>query len=183
MPTYEYKAKNLNGEEMSGEYDAVSVDALEFMLREKGYFLVASNRKGQDIGAGLFGGRVTLKDLAVFSRQFAVLINAGVTIVEAVGILREQVGRPKLREVLAEIHEDLQKGRVLSEAMDNYPRHLPGLHDEYDPRRRGERLARHDPRPAGRLLRKRQPHPPEDKSGPVLPGHARYPDRRRGGGC
>lgn len=125
MPTFQYKAKNLQGEVLNGIYEAVSQDALVFMLREKGYFLTDVTRQGKEVSFGNMFGNVTVKELAVFSRQFSVLINSGVTIVETVGILREQVEKKKLKDVLDIIHEDMQKGRVLSEAMSVFPDVFP----------------------------------------------------------
>ncbi len=125
MPTFQYKAKNLKGEELAGVFEAVSQDSLEFMLREKGYFLVASSRQGKEVSVSNLFGKVSVKDLAVFSRQFSVLINSGITILESIGILREQVEKKRLKDVLDEIHEDMQKGRVLSEAMANFPEVFP----------------------------------------------------------
>jgi type IV pilus assembly protein PilC len=121
MPLYQYKAKNLNGEELSGEFEGPSQDALEYMLREKGYFLVDSTRAGSDIKKTLFKKKLSAKELSVFSRQFAVLINAGVTLVQAVSILQEQGSKPRLRDALADIYEDMQKGRVLSRPWPAFP--------------------------------------------------------------
>ncbi len=125
MPLYQYKAKNLKGEELAGEFEGASQEALEYMLREKGYFLVDSARIGSDIKKTLFKKKLSAKELSVFSRQFAVLINAGVTLIQAVSILQEQVSNPRLRDALAEIYEDMQKGRVLSAAMANFPDVFP----------------------------------------------------------
>ncbi len=125
MPVYAYKAKNLKGEALEGDYESVSVESLEYMLREKGFFLVESKKKGTEFTlAGIFG-KVSIKDIAVFCRQFAVIINSGITIVEAIGILRDQASKKRAKEVLEEVHSDLQKGRVLSEAMLRYPDMFP----------------------------------------------------------
>lgn len=125
MPVYAYKAKNLKGEALEGDYESISVESLEYMLREKGFFLIESKKKGTEFTlAGLFG-KVNIKDIAVFCRQFAVIINSGITIVEAIGILRDQASKKRAKEVLDEVHSDLQKGRVLSEAMQRYPDMFP----------------------------------------------------------
>ncbi|MEI7884569.1 MAG: type II secretion system F family protein [Clostridia bacterium] len=125
MATYVYKAKNLKGEELAGTFDGVSTEALELMLKEKGYFIVKASKQSPQISLGNFFGKITVKQLAVFCRQFSVLINAGVTIVEAVGILREQMDNKQLQKVLGEMHEELQKGRVLSESMSGFPEAFP----------------------------------------------------------
>lgn len=120
MPVYKYLAKNLKGETLDGEYDAVSHDALEQMLRSKGYFLVESGVKGSEFTLSGMYSKINAKDIAVFCRQFAVILNSGITILEAVGILRDQASKKRMREILDDVYNELQKGRVLSEAIMPY---------------------------------------------------------------
>lgn len=125
MPTFVYKAKNLKGELLEGAYETSAYETLEYMLRERGYFLVESKKKGVDFTFTGFIGRVTSKDIALFCRQFAVIVNAGITIVETIAILRDQTEKKKLKDILDIVHEELQKGKVLSEAMGMYPETFP----------------------------------------------------------
>lgn len=64
---------------------------------------------------------VSVKDKAIFSRQFAVLVNAGVAIVRALNVLSEQAGNPKFRKVLQVVEKDVQQGASLSDAMRKHP--------------------------------------------------------------
>jgi type IV pilus assembly protein PilC len=125
MALFSYRAKNLKGEELSGEYEATTMGSLEYMLKERGYFLVDAKQKGYEFTLEKLFGKVTVKDLAVFCRQFAVIVTSGITIIEAVAILRDQVEKKKFKDILTEIHEDIQKGRLLSEAMSIYPDVFP----------------------------------------------------------
>lgn len=120
MPVYIYSAKNLKGESLDGEFEALSTEALEQMLRSKGYFLVESRVKGKEFEVSGLGGKINAKDIAVFCRQFAVIISSGITIVEAISILRDQASKKRMKIVLEEVHSELQKGRVLSEAIAPY---------------------------------------------------------------
>lgn len=120
MPVYIYSAKNLKGEALDGEFEAVSTEALEQMLRSKGYFIVESRVKGKEFEVSGLGGKINAKDIAVFCRQFAVIISSGITIVEAISILRDQASKKRMREILEDVHSELQKGRVLSEAITPY---------------------------------------------------------------
>ncbi len=65
--------------------------------------------------------KVSVKDKAIFSRQFAVLVNAGVAIVRALNVLSEQAGNPKFRKVLQIVEKDVQQGASLSDAMRKHP--------------------------------------------------------------
>lgn len=118
MPTYVYKAKNLHNEEMAGEFIGSNLDELKGMLHEKGFFLVDHDESGTKVSFSGFGGKVKPKELAIFCRQFAVILQAGITIVEAVSILSEQVQNKKLKQVLKDMFEELQKGKILSTAME-----------------------------------------------------------------
>ncbi len=69
----------------------------------------------------LMMAKVTVKDKAVFSRQFSVMINAGVAIVRCLGVLGEQASNPKLRKALTAINAEVQEGNNLSDAMAKHP--------------------------------------------------------------
>ena len=125
MATFVYKAKNLKGEELAGTYEGNSVEALELMLKDKGYFVIKASKQSAEVSLGNFFNKISAKQIAVFCRQFSVLINAGVTIVESIGILRDQMDNKQLQKVLAEMFEELQKGRVLSETMSDFPEAFP----------------------------------------------------------
>ncbi len=125
MPTYVYKAKNLHNEEMAGEFIGNSLDELKGMLHEKGFFLVDHDESGTKVTFSGFGGKVKSKDISLFCRQFSVILQAGITIVEAVSILSEQVTNKKLKLVLSDIFEELQKGKILSTAMEMHKEVFP----------------------------------------------------------
>ncbi len=125
MPLFTYRAKNLKGEELTGEYETTTLGSLEHMLKERGYFLVDAKHKGHVFSfSGLFA-RIKVKDLSVFCRQFSVIVVSGIAIVEAVAILRDQTENKKFKDILTEIHEEIQKGKLLSEAMSIYPEVFP----------------------------------------------------------
>lgn len=125
MPTYAYKAKNLNGEELSGTYEVTDVDMLTAMLQEQGYFLVDVQQEGKALAVEDIFQRVTIKDIALFCRQYAVILSAGITIVDGIAILRDQIEKKKFKEVLEDVHEELQRGRVLSAALSDHPNIFP----------------------------------------------------------
>lgn len=125
MPTYAYKAKNLNGEELSGTYEVTDVDMLTAMLQEQGYFLVDVQQEGKALTVEDIFQRIMIKDIALFCRQYAVILSAGITIVDGIAILRDQIEKKKFKEVLEDVHEELQRGRVLSAALSDHPNIFP----------------------------------------------------------
>ena len=72
--------------------------------------------------------KVTVKDKAIFSRQFAALVNAGVALVRSLGILAEDCSNPKLKEALMGISADVQQGTSLSDAMRKHPASFDNLY-------------------------------------------------------
>ena len=125
MPEFAYKARNLKGELLQGTMEAANSEALAALLNEKGYFVTESRVQEQALSlTGMFE-RVNKRDLAVFCRQLSVVLNSGITILEAVTMLAEQVEKKTFRTALETVRDDLQRGRLLSQAMLTFPSMFP----------------------------------------------------------
>ena len=126
MPTYIARVRDSQGKSKTEKINAESLVLARTTLRQQG-FVVQDLKKSQ--GFGNFDlkkiqnsfVKVSIKDKAVFSRQFAVLVNAGVAIVRSLGVLSEQCSNPKLKKALMEISIDVQSGVNLSDAMRKHP--------------------------------------------------------------
>lgn len=125
MPEFSYRAKNMQGNMLSGVLEASSSEALETLLNERGYFLLESKINEQSLSLTSLTERVNKRDLAVFCRQLSVVLNSGITILEAVSILSEQVQKKTFKAALMTVRDDLQKGRLLSQAMGAFPSIFP----------------------------------------------------------
>lgn len=124
MPIYKYKARNMSGEQLQDMYESDSLETLKKYLSEKGYFLVEATPQAAQISIGA-GRRVTVKDMAIFCRQFAVILGAGIPVLQAVSILRDQTEKVRLKDALDTVCSELQKGRVLSDCMEDFPKLFP----------------------------------------------------------
>ncbi len=124
MASFSYSAIDALGTESRGLLHAPDLDAARDQLRQKG--LLARTILEQKSSSGSTVGRtfkkVTPKALQVFSRQFATLVQAGVSIVSALVILEEQTEDKNLAVVIADIREDVESGVVLSRAMARHPK-------------------------------------------------------------
>lgn len=129
MPNYVARVRDAKGNARKEKITADNPFAARSNLRERG-FVIQDLKQAQefkfsgDLDLGQFQAAftsVSVKDKAIFSRQFAVLTNAGVAIVRSLGVLAEQAGNPKLKKALLEISEDVQQGVTLSEAMRKHP--------------------------------------------------------------
>lgn len=122
MAIFIYKAKARNGRTVKGDLDAPSLEFAENILRRKGYSLVWVKPRPKDLleGTPLEGG-VSDRDMVVFSRQFATMINAGVPILQALQIMCEQTENNKLRRKLYSVRNDIEGGSSLYEALKKHP--------------------------------------------------------------
>lgn len=126
MPIYNYKVKTSSGEVLTGSLDVNSEEEVLRELKNKNYFVIdvakpSSLEKDLTLKSGFsFFNRITLRDLAVFTRQFSILINAGMNLIEAMGVLIEQTANKKFRTVLIDIRSSVESGFSLSEAMQKH---------------------------------------------------------------
>ena len=132
MPNFIARVRDSQGKSRTEKIVAESVAQARTTLRQKG-FVVQDLKQSQGFSFDLNKlstkfTSVSVKDKAIFSRQFAVLVNAGVAIVRSLGVLSEQCSNPKLKQALIEISNDVQNGTNLSEAMRKHPQCFDGLY-------------------------------------------------------
>ncbi len=124
MATFIVQVKDKAGNVLEERVVADSQDEAKRILRKR-YAAIGKIRKaGIDFDLSAIEAAlssVSVKDKAIFSRQFAVLVNAGVAIVRTLAVLAEQSGNPKFKRALNAIGEDVQQGVNLSEAMEKHP--------------------------------------------------------------
>lgn len=130
-PIYEYEAISRGGERVAGRIEADRSNIAAKQLKESGYYVTSIKevQEKKDLGSVLkASGRVKTKDLTIFSHQFAAMIDAGISLVDAFNILYEEAEHPKLKEVIREIQEDIETGSSLSDAMAKHPKVFPQLY-------------------------------------------------------
>ncbi|GGH86064.1 type IV pilus assembly protein PilC [Pullulanibacillus pueri] len=129
MAYYNYTGRDLKGRKRHGGISAETRQEAAKLLREQGIAALElvegkPSLMSKDIS---FGKRVKSSDLVIFLRQFATLVKAGVTIVDAIHILSEQSENKVLRETLMNIGHELQKGQSLSAACEHHRKIFPPL--------------------------------------------------------
>jgi type IV pilus assembly protein PilC len=122
MAAFTYSAINAQGLELRGELHAPDLTAATEQLRARGLLPKRLTQAKGAAGAGRGFKKVTAKSLQVFSRQFATLVEAGVSIVSALAILEEQTDDKVLAPVIAEVRSDVESGSILSKALGRHPR-------------------------------------------------------------
>jgi len=130
MPVYTYKIKNSEGQVFSGETKVESKEVLLDLFNKHGYKPVEIIEKTfvTDVSQiKIFRKKVKTADLAQFCRQFAIMLEAGISIANALDVLRVQTVNPTLRECLNDIYNNIQKGISLSNVMRSFPDIFPPI--------------------------------------------------------
>ncbi len=122
---FSYKARDVDGEVVSGEIDAPTPQAAERKLRSQGLYplIIKPVEKGlrKEISLPFLKPKVRIKHVAVFTRQLAAMIGAGIPLPTAINTLAQQVTSKKLAQILTEIREDVEGGSKFSEALKRHP--------------------------------------------------------------
>lgn len=122
MPAYVFKGKTRSGAATSGERVADSKDAVIAMLRREQILVTSVKEKGKEIALPKFGGGIKSKDVAIFTRQFSVMIDAGLPLVQCLEILGSQQDNPNFSKVLLQVRQDVEGGASLADAMKKHPK-------------------------------------------------------------
>jgi type IV pilus assembly protein PilC len=127
---FEYSVRDKTGKLVNGKLEAPSEAALVQKLRGMGYAPLSVKESGQGMNMEIKlpgSDKVGLKDLAIMSRQFATMIDSGLSLMRALSILAEQTESAALAKVLGEVRNDVEGGQALSAAMAKHPAVFPPL--------------------------------------------------------
>ena len=118
MPIFLYKARSRSGKKIRGDLDAPSLDMALNVLNRRGLSEIKVKPKPKDILEGTFlEGRVTSRDMVIFSRQFSTMINSGVPILQSLQVMCQQTENKILRRKLYEVKNDIEGGASLYDAL------------------------------------------------------------------
>jgi len=116
--TFLWKGRTPTGEVLSGEFDCDNKQELISHLRKRKIIITSIRHKPKDINLNFgFKNKITVKDLGIFTRQFATMINAGLPMVQCLDILSAQLEKPKFKEIVSEVMSDVESGSTLAEAL------------------------------------------------------------------
>ncbi len=129
MPTYKFKAMDLAGATAAGEVEALSTQDVVAQLKQRGLVVVdvASKYRSPEINIELFP-HVKADELAVATRQFSTMVNAGMPILRALSVLEQQSSNRLLKSTLAAVRGDVEGGSNLSDAMARHPKVFDDLY-------------------------------------------------------
>jgi type IV pilus assembly protein PilC len=123
LPVFTWSGKTKAGEVRAGEMEASDKDAVETRLRQMGVEPVKVRKKPKSIEIQIPGfGGVTTKDILVFTRQFSVMIDAGLPLVQALEIIGSQADNPAFRKVLLGVKSRVEAGSTFADALGAHPK-------------------------------------------------------------
>jgi len=122
--TYSYRVRDRQGKIVTGKLEADNEASVSQRLREMGYFVIGVEQEKVSVTKKeihILRPKAKTKDVTVFTRQFATMINAGLPLVKCLSILSEQTESPVLTEVIVDVQHEVEMGRSLSEALSKHP--------------------------------------------------------------
>src|SRR5271170_5178290 len=120
MPDYKYQGTNRAGSSVSGVMTATSKEDLKNILKRQQIAPTKMSEKGKEFNIPTFGGGVEAKELAVFTRQFSVMIDAGLPLVQCLEILAAQQENKTFQKIIVGVRASVEGGSTLSNAMKQY---------------------------------------------------------------
>ena len=121
METFSYKAVNPAGKDVKGSVEAESKEEATRKIKEQGLVPVSIGKQGaldKDVNIPMFKGKkIPARDMSVFCRQFASILKAGVSVINALEMLAEQTENKKLKEAIVQTQSNVEKGESLSDSM------------------------------------------------------------------
>jgi type IV pilus assembly protein PilC len=128
MPTFEWKGTARNGQTQTGVLVADSKDAVINTMRRQQIVVTAVKEKGKEIALPRFGGGVPAQSIAIFTRQFSVMIDAGLPLVQCLEILGSQQDHKVFKRTLIQVRQDVESGSNLADSMRKHPKVFSDLY-------------------------------------------------------
>ena len=128
MPDYKYRGTNRSGASVSGVMTAANKSELANLLKRQQITPTKMSEKGKEFNIPVFGSGVSAKELAIFTRQFSVMIDAGLPLVQCLEILASQQENKTFQKVLAATRSQVEGGATLSTAMRGSPKVFDALY-------------------------------------------------------
>lgn len=127
MQKYFYRAVDINKKKYKGYLFAENTDELKILLSEQKLFLISAKPVSNKPPSAFFSltGRVSVKELAAFCRQFAIMIDSGISIIDSLDLLYRQTYSGYFKKVIFNVFEDVKVGKSLSEAMAKHKKVFP----------------------------------------------------------
>jgi type IV pilus assembly protein PilC len=120
MPKFAYSARTVSGEIQTGEIELPSRDEVMGWLNRQRLRPISINAKAKEINITI-GTGIKTREVVIFTRQFATMINSGLPLVQSLTILAEQTENKRFQAIIAQVLQDIQSGQTLADSMRKHP--------------------------------------------------------------
>jgi type IV pilus assembly protein PilC len=128
MPMFEYTARAPSGQIQKGQLEVASKDEVSAYLRKNRLILVSVREAPKQMNFSFGAQRIKTRDIVIFTRQFATMINAGLPLVQSLNILAQQAENKALRDVTRAVVYDVESGHTLADAFSKHPKAFTDLY-------------------------------------------------------
>jgi type IV pilus assembly protein PilC len=128
MPMFEYTARTQTGQIQKGQMDVATKDDVTAYLRKNRLIMVSVREQPKQIKLSMGSPRIKTRDIVIFTRQFATMINAGLPLVQSLNILAAQTENKALAEVTRAVVYDVESGNTLADAFSKHPKAFASLY-------------------------------------------------------
>ncbi|HUG42583.1 MAG TPA: type II secretion system F family protein [Longimicrobiales bacterium] len=129
MPTFTYSARNVSGTLQQGEIELPNRQDVVGFLRRQKLIPVKIDEKKAGLNINLsFGSGIKTRDIVIFTRQFATMINSGLPLVQSLDILNKQSENKALAKIIAQVQHDVESGNTLADALRQHPKVFTDLY-------------------------------------------------------
>ncbi|MDY0276169.1 MAG: type II secretion system F family protein [Desulfomicrobium sp.] len=129
MAKFKWEAKTRSGATQKGETEAPNAAAVETQLKKAGFMGIVVKEARQGIKLPSFGGKkVDTRELVIFTRQFATMIDSGLPLVQCLDILGNQQEKPAFKSILLKVKEDVESGSTFADALGKHPKAFDELY-------------------------------------------------------
>ena len=127
LPNFVYEGTNRRGQKIKGEMPGKNLALAKAQLRKQGINVISIRKKSKNLLEGLSKKKVSALDIAIFARQLATMMKAGVPLVQSFEIVAEGLDNPSMREVVLGIKGEVEGGSSFAGALKKYPQHFDDL--------------------------------------------------------
>lgn len=128
MPKFTYKVKDSAGLTQKGIVEAISISQAINLLHEKGFVIIDVTHAATPFSLNFGKSAISFNDLVHFTRQLSTMITAGLTLVESLSILHQQLSKPSLTKLVTQIEDDVKGGKSLVESLEKNPKVFPPIY-------------------------------------------------------
>jgi type IV pilus assembly protein PilC len=126
MPQFTYTARDAKGQMQQATIEAPNRDEVMNQLRKQKLQVIKVDEGGPTKKKA--SGKITMRDIVIFTRQFSTMINAGLPLVQALSILAEQSENPALKDITRQVVFDVESGNTLADALKKHPKAFTDLY-------------------------------------------------------